>query len=284
MTSHGWCDLVPFSHDIALVHLERVLLLSDGSVVHARLKEQGNGSITVTAESTSPLTAGLQLELHRQFRACLRLDEDLSPFYKETDRHPAFRWIRRAGAGRMLRAPTVFEDAVKMICTTNCTWALTRIMVRNIVNEFGATGARGFRAFPSPEAIARSSESALRTRCTTGYRAPFILHLARQVADGKLNIESWRTIDIPTEELFRQMRTVRGIGPYAAGNLLKLVGRYEYLGLDSWVRARYFKLHSRGRRVKDSTIEKRYASYGKWRGLIFWLEMTREFHDGKFGT
>jgi hypothetical protein len=34
--------------------------------------------------------------------------------------------------------------------------------------------------------------------------------------------------------------------------------------------------------VKDSTIERHYAPYGKWRGLFFWLEMTRYWHDEKF--
>jgi 3-methyladenine DNA glycosylase/8-oxoguanine DNA glycosylase len=78
------------------------------------------------------------------------------------------------------------------------------------------------------------------------------------------------------------MLEVRGIGPYAAGNIMKLVGRYDYLGLDSWVRQQFFKLHKNGREVQDSTIEKHYAQYGKWRGLFFWFEMTRYWHDSKF--
>jgi hypothetical protein len=39
-----------------------------------------------------------------------RLDEDLSPFYEALDEDLA--WCA-FGAGRMLRAPTVFEDVVK---------------------------------------------------------------------------------------------------------------------------------------------------------------------------
>jgi 3-methyladenine DNA glycosylase/8-oxoguanine DNA glycosylase len=78
------------------------------------------------------------------------------------------------------------------------------------------------------------------------------------------------------------MKTVKGIGPYAAGNLLKLVGRYEYLALDSWVRGRYYELHRRGRKVNDATIEKDYESFGKWRGLLLWFEMTRDWHKGSF--
>ena len=34
-------------------------------------------------------------------------------------------WVA-TGAGRMLRCPTVWEDVVKTLCTTNCSWGLTR--------------------------------------------------------------------------------------------------------------------------------------------------------------
>jgi 3-methyladenine DNA glycosylase/8-oxoguanine DNA glycosylase len=44
-----------------------------------------------------------------------RLDEDLSGFY-ELVREDDLAWCA-VGAGRMLRAPTVFEDVVKTICT-----------------------------------------------------------------------------------------------------------------------------------------------------------------------
>jgi 3-methyladenine DNA glycosylase/8-oxoguanine DNA glycosylase len=43
-----------------------------------------------------------------------RLDEDLSPFYSAVRDDPELDWCA-LGAGRMLRAPTVFEDVVKTI-------------------------------------------------------------------------------------------------------------------------------------------------------------------------
>jgi hypothetical protein len=45
-----------------------------------------------------------------------RLDEDLSGFYGLVGDDPELGWCV-AGAGRMLRAPTVFEDVVKTSCT-----------------------------------------------------------------------------------------------------------------------------------------------------------------------
>jgi 3-methyladenine DNA glycosylase/8-oxoguanine DNA glycosylase len=55
--------------------------------------------------------------LARTVAHMFRLDEDLSRFY-ELVREDDLAWCA-LGAGRMLRAPTVFEDVVKTICTTN---------------------------------------------------------------------------------------------------------------------------------------------------------------------
>jgi 3-methyladenine DNA glycosylase/8-oxoguanine DNA glycosylase len=45
-----------------------------------------------------------------------RLDEDLSGFYALVRDDPDLAWSAQ-GAGRMLRAPTVFEDVVRTRCT-----------------------------------------------------------------------------------------------------------------------------------------------------------------------
>lgn len=279
--SHGWADLPPFSYNADAEELSRVLTVDSGTVVSALLKAKGK-RIKVKIDSVKPLSLFQKQFLISQLKSCLRLNEDFSDFHRAARWHPEYKWIGTSGSGRMLRAPTVFEDVLKMICTTNCTWALTKLMVTNLVEHFGEEFHRTLHAFPTAEAIAASSEKYLRKEIKAGYRSPYLIELAERVASGKLDLESWRTSDLPTDELFKQMRQVKGVGPYAAGNLMKLVGRYDYLGLDSWVRAQYYKLHRNGRTVKDSTIEKHYEPYGKWRGLFFWLEMTRYWHDDKF--
>jgi N-glycosylase/DNA lyase len=278
--SHGWYDLLPFSIDRENRSLSRVLQLSDGSTVKCEMRA-AEGAVRVCCMSQVPLSPAHRKEIRATLVTCLRVDEDLSDFYRNMRRLPEYRWIARHHAGRLLRSPTVFEDAVKMICTTNCTWALTVRMVRGIVRRFGAA-AGGLTAFPPAAAIAGATESTLRKECSTGYRSPALLELANDVASGRLPVETWRTTTISTGELFDAMCTVRGIGPYAAGNLLRLVGRYEHLGLDSWVRKQWGQLHASGRRVSDARIERYYEKYGIWRGLLFWLEMTRDWHDDKF--
>lgn len=278
--SHGWYDLRPFSYDREHHVLRRDFSLRHGVIVRCDIIGDGDGVEVVPDEAT----AQQQAEIIAQVRICLRLDDDLMPFHREARRHPHYRWIARSGSGRLLRAPTVFEDVVKTMCTTNCTWSLTTQMVRNLVTCFGTQGRGGRCGFPEPDSVAGSSEAFLRKHCTTGYRSPFLLELAEHVASGKLNPEEWRDSTRDTETLFKEIRSIKGIGPYAAGNIMKLLGRYDYLGLDSWVRARYFELHRKGRKVNDATIEKHYARYGQWRGLFFWLETTRDWHADKFSS
>ncbi len=279
--SHGWCALPPFSHDASGRTLSRIFTLRDGTLAAVTL-EGSNGSVVTRFDGGAVPGPRATDDLRTQIATCLRLDEDFSEFYREARRHPRYRWIPGAGSGRMLRAPTMFEDAVKMICTTNCTWELTTLMVRNLVQSTGERFDAARSSFPSPAAVAGLTEKFLRKEVKAGYRSPFLLEFAEKAARGKIDPESWRTSPLATPDLFKEMRTVKGIGPYAAGNLLKLAGRYDELGLDSWVRSRYYELRRGGRRVKDVTIERDYASFGRWRGLFIWLEMTRDWHNDKF--
>jgi N-glycosylase/DNA lyase len=278
--SHGWYALPPFSIDEERRLLRRVLLLSPGDPVTVEasgLPDAAGIRLTADREISAP---GREL-LRRQMSSCLRLDEDFRPFHRLARASAATSWIARSGSGRLLRAPTVFEDLVKMLCTTNCTWALTTIMVSNLVDAFGSP-SNGGAAFPSADEIAATTEARLRREIKAGYRAPFLLRLAEDVAAGRRDVEAWRDSAQATSALYREITEVKGAGAYAAGNLLKLLGRYEHLGLDSWVRARFADLYHAGRRVSDRTIERRYAPFGEWRGLVFWLEMTRSWHEEKF--
>jgi 3-methyladenine DNA glycosylase/8-oxoguanine DNA glycosylase len=280
--SHGWCSLRPFSVDKEHRALNRILTLTNGSLVLCQVFNQKNSQLDIHVHSSSLLTAAHRSEVKRQIKSCLRLTEDFSDFYREIRRYPNYRWIANIKAGRMLRSPSVFEDIVKMVCTTNCSWALTEIMVNNLVEKLGNPFDDSNKSFPSPEALAGTTDQFLRKHIKAGYRSPFLLEFAEKVAGGKLDVECWRSSELPTEALFNELQSVKGVGAYSAGNILKLLGRYDYLGLDSWSRAQYYELYHQGRTVKDRTIERRYMQFGKWRGLFFWLDMTKYWYDHEF--
>lgn len=278
--SHGWCALPPFSIDRERREFGVILRLKGRTPVRVSLSQENRGTLAVTT-GPGTLSGRSANETALHIRSILRMDDDLSRFYAVAATNPDFRWVAESGAGRLLRAQTMFEDAVKMICTTNCSWSLTETMVKNLCEHLGERTAWGF-LFPVPEAIAASSERFLRTRVKLGYRAPYVLEFARRVVKGDVDPESWRLSDAPTAELFAGMRSVKGIGPYAAGNLLKLAGRYEHLGIDSWCRMKFSEIHRKGRPVSDRTIERHYAGFGEMKGLFFWLDVTRHWYAEKF--
>ncbi len=135
----------------------------------------------------------------------------------------------------------------------------------------------GGSAFPTPAAMAAMSEDFYRTEIRAGYRSPYFVELAEAVAVGKIDPETWLTSDLPTAELKNEMKRVKGVGDYAAENLLKLVGRYDGLALDSWLRSQFYKNHNKDKKCTDKKIEKHYNKFGEWRGLVIWCDMTEKW-------
>jgi 3-methyladenine DNA glycosylase/8-oxoguanine DNA glycosylase len=218
-------------------------------------------------------------------RRVLRLDEDLSGFYALVARDLDLSWGTK-GAGRMVRSPTVFEEVVKTLCTTNCAWSATIRMVSALVEHLGEkapeapqTGPWG-RAFPTPEAMAGAGEEFYRDVVRAGYRGRYLRALSGSVASGKLDLESLDAPpkELPDEELEKRLLALPGIGPYAAAHVMMMLGRYSRLILDSWTRPTYARLVGKPS-VADEEIEERFYPYGPYKGLAFWLYLTRGWVD-----
>jgi len=272
--SHGWYDLPPFELNQESWTLTRVIDLGKPKPVTVAVSE-GKRAIKVNvAGSVGPRAIA---KITRDVRHMLRLDDDMTSFYDAVSRDPDFSWIAISGAGRLLRAPTVFEDTVKMICTTNCSWALTDKMINGLVDALGRSASRGRRTFPSAEVMASMSEEFYREEVRAGYRAPYLKELAERVAVGDLDLESWLSSELPSEELKREMKRVKGVGDYASENLLKLAGRYDGLALDSWVRGKFARMRNGGRKTTDKKIHRYYSRFAEWRGLALWCDMTRDW-------
>jgi N-glycosylase/DNA lyase len=272
--SHGWYDLPPFEFDDKTQKLTRVIDLDGNRPITVTVAE-GNQSVVVTAGRALGKRASERVV--RDVRHMLRLDEDMTTFYEAVRRDPEFSWIATSGAGRMLRGATIFEDLVKMICTTNCSWALTDKMVNSLVEALGVKSNDGRRAFPTPESMASAPEKFYREVVRAGYRAPYLKELAELVVAGSHDVEGWLSSDLPTAELMREMKKVKGVGTYAAENMLRLVGRYDGLALDSWVRAKFARTKNGGRKASDKKISRYYHRFGEWSGLAFWCDMTRDW-------
>jgi N-glycosylase/DNA lyase len=177
----------------------------------------------------------------------------------------------------MLRSPTVFEDVVKTICTTNCVWGATVRMTRALVTELGIEAPGGGRTFPTPEAMAAAPVRFYKDVVRAGYRGPYLRSLAGDVAKGKLDLEALDDPELPDDEVAARLLALPGCGPYATAHMMMLLGRYSRLILDSWTRPKYARL--RGRKASDKTIERRFRPYRSYAGLAFWLYLTADWVD-----
>ncbi len=270
--SHGWCELRPFEFEQETWTLSMVFNLN--SPVSAKINQVENQlKIEVDGHLDSTAVSHIKGEVAHIFR----FDDDLDDFYQVLKNEKDLSWIARQKAGRLLRSTTVFEDLVKTICTTNCSWSLTKIMVTNLVEKLGQATTNGKKLFPTAEAMANLSEDFYRTEIRSGYRAPYFKELADRIVQGQLDVENWLTTDISTKDLKKEMKQVKGVGDYAAENLLKLLGRYDGLALDSWLRGQFYQKYNNGIPCDDRQIQLHYERFGKWRGLVIWCEMTEKW-------
>jgi N-glycosylase/DNA lyase len=251
----------------------RIVRVEPGKRGHARMTVVGAPPARAVFDGLVEMT-----------RHVLRLDEDLSPFYAVAANDPELDWVT-SGAGRMIRSPTVFEEIVKTVCTTNCAWGATVRMVNALVEHLGtgvpkapAIGTEG-RAFPSPAAMASVGEDFYRDVVRAGYRGRYFMELAESVASGARDVEAFGNAsaeELPDDDLERELLALPGVGPYAAAHIMMMLGRYSRLILDSWTRPKYARLRGR-RAVKDSTIVRRWRPYRDYAGLAFWMYLTRDW-------
>lgn len=235
---HAGVGLAPSAYDGT--HLHRVL---PGGVL------PGGVPVVVAPDLTLTWSAPADPdEVRRVLTGVLCLDDDLTGLHEACDRVPSLSWVRPAGAGRVLRAPSAFEDLAGVLASTNTSYAATRRMVGGI--------ARG--AFPSPDEVLALGEDGLRS-AGRGYRAPSLLALAARADEA----EGWLDPAVPDEQVLAGLRSLPGFGPFAAASALPLLGhRPRPLVLDGWLRAQ----------VDDPTA---WDAMGRWAGTGMWLAVTR---------
>ena len=262
--SHGWRMLLPYQYDPTTETLLRLELLPDGQAVQLQITQTDEG---VLLRSDVPLADASWAILAQRMEHALDIQTDLSEFYALLEQtSPRLAWVAPQGAGRMLKSPTVWEDLVKTLLTTNVNWKNTISMVSRLVTNYDHT-------FPTPQQIAMADPVQLNATIRAGYRITSLMKLAQAIDSGNLEVEAWRTTRMTSAEQFRLIRQLHGFGDYATGAMMRLLGYHDYLGLDSVCRSAFSVLHHGGQPTDDKTIEGFYEPFGKWRGLVLWMDV-----------
>jgi 3-methyladenine DNA glycosylase/8-oxoguanine DNA glycosylase len=274
--AHGWVRLLPYSWESATRTLHRSEQLASGALVHLALRcpDPSGLSPAILAEvaGAAPLTPAEQTALEIGLRRAFVLDEEFGGWWALCASEPGLATARERFQGRMLRSPSVFEDLIKTVCSINTTWSQTKGMVRNLVAHHGAGDPDcppEARAFPPPQAVAALAANELQDRARVGYRAQTILGIAQAVTEGRLDLERLQDPRLPDEEIAAIMIALPGLGPYAVAHMMMLLGRYDHLPVDTWLRSTVRQSWFGGRAASDREIVAAFERFRPYRSLAF---------------
>ena len=272
---HGWIALAPHDFDEETARWHTAMRL--GSATVDAVARHDGAAIRLTLTARRPLSKAQLAAARAQLRHMLRLDDDLTAFYRACRRVPSRRWVARRGGGRLLRSPTAFEDLMKLLFTTNVTWTATEAMTTNLVEALGSRAPSGARAFPTPRQCLQD-EAFYRDVVRCGYRAQAAIELAEAFVSGALDDDAFFA-EPDSDALWRRICGLRGFGPYAAGQKMRLCGHYQHLAIDSWCRARLAELDGTDEPPSDREIQARYEAAAPFQGLATWCDLTADWHE-----
>jgi len=300
--SYGYFLLWPNHWDVVAQALSRVLMLPHGPAV-VRVTQESTDARTimggkVVAQFHRALRAGESAEATKQLVRMLRLDESAETIAEFHKADP--RW-EKSGRGRLFRSPTLFEDVLKTVTSCNVQWPGTIQMNRRlceVVGERITIGGSGggtrsrvsidAYSFPDAKTLAATRPESLRARCRVGYRDKRIVELAAlfsaPASNGGIDQAWLEDPSTPDEKVFTALIDLPGVGPYAAANIMQLLGRYSRLPLDTEsVRHGRTLLGYKGSSAQVMRkVHKHFAPFGRHAFRSYWFEMW-EFYESKHG-
>jgi 3-methyladenine DNA glycosylase/8-oxoguanine DNA glycosylase len=280
--SHGFFVLAPNVWDPAHQLLRTVITLDNHTAVpvvigEARAAAGASSGLGVVLSFTGKLVVKQRSAVSAVVRRMLRLDEDLSGFHERCRSSETHRQAAEMHFGRLLRSPSLFEDVAKVICTCNTSWRQTVSMVQRITDTWGVRTPDGLgRGFPTADLLAGVSAAMLRRTAGVGYRADFLHRLARDVVDGQLSFDAIEHFTGPSDELYKMLRTIHGVGDYAAAHLCMLLGRYDRLAVDTELRRFLQERHPR-RRFTPRTLRQYYDRWQPYQFLAYWFDLWSDY-------
>jgi len=191
------------------------------------------------------------------------LDHPLEEICASFPRDPVMDAARDFCRGlRIIRQPQ-WECLASFICSSMKQVAHIQQISRALRQRFGERKqfcGREVFSFPSPDALARTTESELR-KCGLGYRANNLLTTAKRVASGEADLDSWRALS--ERQLREQLCELPGVGMKVANCVMLFA--YERIAafpVDVWIervlRERYFV---RGRKVTSKAMAEFVSNY-----------------------
>ncbi|MFB6223059.1 MAG: DNA-3-methyladenine glycosylase [Haloarcula sp.] len=236
------------------------------------VRRDGSPAVLRVRQRNGRLEWESSIDAEAELRRLLRLDDDL-PHIRDTAPNDAV--VQSAYDAfwgmRLVRDPP-FGSLISFICSAQMRVARIHSMQQALRDEFGEEiefDGRTYSAYPTPAALAETTEDALRD-LGLGYRAPYVQRTAEMVATGEAQPED--AINLDYEEARESLTRFVGVGDKVADCVLLFSLEYlEAVPLDTWIRStieEYYPECERGTytetsRAIRSALGSEYAGYAQ---------------------
>lgn len=213
----------------------RRTVVARGQAVEIVVRQERSGQrplLLVELRTTGRESPGrFEPEMRRLLDRTLGLSVDLGGFYTLATHDERLTTLAEQFIGmRPPLFPTVFEAAVNAVACQQLSLVVGVHLLNRLAQQFGPVIDRrdAVPGFPTPERLAEADPQLLRDLGFSWNKAHAVTTLARQVASGKIDLESLRDTD--NERAYATLVDLTGIGRWSAEYiLLRGLGRWQIL-------------------------------------------------------
>ena len=72
-------------------------------------------------------------------------------------------------------------------------------------------------------------------------------------------------------DLRKELMKIQGLVPYAAANLLMILGRGDFLLIDTWALKMVSQEWHGWQTVTPAQLQAAFEKWGEWKGLVYWF-------------
>ncbi len=157
-----------------------------------------------------------------------------------------------------------FEMIISFIVSANNNIPRIKGIIERIcINDGKSIGENKF-AFPEANKLAKRDVKYFES-IGLGYRAPYILKTAQDIASGEFNVNAILSLD--TESARKKLLTLQGVGPKVADCILLFgYNRYDVFPVDTWIKKVYVDVFNKDN--KPDQMRKDFINrFGKYSGI-----------------
>jgi DNA-3-methyladenine glycosylase II len=288
MRSYTIFLIPPFRLDLTVWALRRTpsnaIDLWDGKR-YSRILVRENNLVDVTLEQDeSPDKLNLKIktdsdtpslqeasEIRSILEKILGLRINLSGFYDIASESSRLSALSEKFMGvKPPRFPTVFEAVVNAISCQQISLTVGILLLNRLSAKYGLPFNEK-HAFPRPQDLIRAQPQDLNRLGFSHRKAEYILGLARDIVDGKLDLESLEKL--PAQSAIDRLMQIRGIGLWTAEYvLLRGLGRLDIIPADdSGFRNKIKKWLNLHVSPEPDSIREKVSAWAPYSGMIYFL-------------